>query len=63
MTELKVIERINNMIEKMFEEYNNDGDLRKVTVKNAEIKGMIETLEMFTGKSYMYDENGVHVKE
>lgn len=54
----KMIERINNEIEisKKYFELNRKTDIQT----NCKIIGMLQMLEIATGKEYYFDENGVH---
>lgn len=56
--EEKVIAKINVLIARLVKEYNETGKFNEAG--NERVCGMLETLEMFTGKSYKYDESGVH---
>ena len=60
MTVEKMIETINNLIERAtndFTEWNHSHELRM-----ARIDGMVEMLEMITGKEYIVTENGLKEK-
>lgn len=54
----KMVERIENEIKvsKRYFEATNEVD----TLTNSKICGMIEMLQMVTGKEYYFDENGLH---
>ena len=58
--ENKMIERINQEIEytkQLFEQWNNH---EWIKTNLAKIDGMIEMLEIATGKKYYRDNDGVH---
>lgn len=55
--EEKIIARINQKIAKMVKEFDKTKEYNSIA--NAEVDGMIEILELVTGKKYFYDETGV----
>ena len=60
--EEKMIKRINEEIEWIKKMYDSrvSNEVHKVNI--ARLNGMIEILSVATGKSYYYDENGLHEK-
>lgn len=58
MQEQEIIKKINDKIYWMVKEYEQTHEFN--AIKTEHICGMLDTLEMFTGKSYYYDEQGVH---
>ena len=58
--EEKVIEKINFLIERCNEGYEKGTASRDTLDRwQARIDGMLEALEMMTGKSYTYDSKGI----
>ena len=58
--ENKVIQKANLLIERLCDDFERTGKFNEA--KNERICGMLEALEIMTGKNYYYDENGVHEK-
>lgn len=56
--EEKMIAKINQKIEKTVKEFEKTKKYNSIA--NAEVDGMMEMLELVTGKNYFYDEIGVH---
>lgn len=56
--EEKMIARINRKLEWMKNEFDRTHQFSEIN--NAKIDGMMEMLELVTGKEYFYDEKGVH---
>lgn len=56
--ENKIINVINNEIKYLKKDFATTGEYD--TVGNAKIQGMIEILQVVTGKKYYYDNNGLH---
>lgn len=54
----KMIARINKQIEKMAKDFERTHQFNEND--NAKVDGMMEMLELVTGKEYFYDESGVH---
>ena len=58
MKEQEIIEKINTKIDWMVKDFELTHEYN--AIKNEHICGMLDVLEMVTGKSYYYDEQGVH---
>lgn len=54
----KTIKAINYEIEKSKNHFNTYKKCDELT--NRKIDGMIQVLNIFTGKEFFYDENGIH---
>lgn len=56
--EEKMIARINKKLEQMAKDFDRTHQFNEID--NAKVYGMMEMLELVTGKEYYYDANGVH---
>ena len=56
--EEKMIAKINKKLDQMKKDFNRTHRFNEID--NAKVYGMMEMLELVTGKEYYYDQSGVH---